>query len=180
MRTRSLAAGVLATALLLTGCGGGDDPGASPSPSSSSAEAQQVAALRRVSACIRQHGYPNFPDPSQQPNGQWNWPDSYNSTFRNVTACHTLLNAAKALMGGPRDRQKVDAATLAKLRDFAKCMREKGIPDWPDPTPFGTFKLPPRFHATDGASKESAVAKFRTQQQACEHLGPRNGISLEF
>lgn len=31
------------------------------------------------------------------------------------------------------------AADLAKLREFAACMRHNGFPDWPDPNASGNF-----------------------------------------
>jgi hypothetical protein len=180
MRIRSLAV-VVAAALLLCGCsgfpGGPGDPSASTS--SASAEARQVAALRAVARCMRSHGYPNFPDPTQQSDGTWNWPSSYNGAFRATTACSQVLMQAKALMGGGKDRVRANAETMAKLRQFARCMRQHGLPDWPDPTEFGSFKPPPRLRPTPGQSKDGVASRWSAQYRACRSLLPPSGLDVE-
>jgi hypothetical protein len=42
------------------------------------------------------------------------------------------------------------AVDIAKLRDFAKCMRRQGLSDWPDPTADGLFPLPGRYAPPNG------------------------------
>jgi hypothetical protein len=42
---------------------------------------------------------------------------------------------------GDREHPTPSAADLAKLKAYAKCMREHGIPDFPDPKADGTFPI---------------------------------------
>ena len=170
MRTRSLAAALAAAALLLAGCSGG--PGAaSPSPTSSATHANQAAAMLAVSRCMRGHGYPNFPDPVQQPDGRWDWPPVVDHLSVS-TACDDLVRQAKSA-SRQTDRKKVDAATLAKLRQYAQCMREHGVADWPDPNDVGAFKVPARLQP------RSAEALWGPADRQCQRFVPPGGIVLE-
>jgi hypothetical protein len=40
-----------------------------------------------------------------------------------------------------RHGQPPSAQDMANLRHFAQCMRDNGIPEWPDPKPDGTFPI---------------------------------------
>ena len=173
MRTRSLAAVALAAvALLLAGCS--DEPGGATtsSPTSTASRAEQGAAMLAVSRCMRSHGYPNFPDPVQGASGDWDWPPS-TDRMQATGECEQLLRQAKAA-DRRNDRQKVDAATLAKLRRYAQCMREHGLPDWPDPNGAGAFKLPPRLQ-----SSKAAGSLLEQPDRQCHQFAPVSGIAIE-
>jgi hypothetical protein len=177
MRIRTGAAAVLAAAAFLAGCSGSPGSADAATPSvTASADARLVEALRAVSRCMRSHGHPDFPDATEQPDGRWNWPPSLNGVFRSTTACEQVVVQAKTLMGGS-DPQKVDAASMAQLRRYAQCMRERGVTDWPDPGPSGTFKLPQRLRPAPGEPKE--VARFAAQDRACRRFAPADGIRLD-
>jgi hypothetical protein len=121
----------------------------SRSPSSSvgrvtQAQFQQDAV--RFARCMRSHGVSNFPDPtsprefkfSLAPNAEA--PPRFHSA---ATACGHLLPG-----GGPghspAQRQEHTAAALA----FARCMRSRGFPNFPDPTASG--QLSPEMVASAG------------------------------
>jgi len=165
----SLAAVTLTAVALVTGCTGGLGAGGAPSPSAS-APANQVVAMRAASACLRSHGYPGFPDPVQDQSGNWGWPDSAPKT--RATPCDDLTRRAKSL-GRPRDKQKVSAADLATLRRYSACMREHGLPDWPDPTTVGVFKLPTRLQPPAGEPL------IRPADRACAKLLGRVGVTVD-
>ena len=168
MRTRSLAAALVAAALLLAGCS--DGPGrATTSSATPSAAANEGAAMLAVSRCMRQHGYPNFPDPVQQSDGRWGWPPSVDHLSAS-TACDQLLRQAKA--ASLKNEHKVDAAELGKLRQYAQCMRQHGVPDWPDPTDRGDFALPPRLEP------RSAEPLWRDADGQCHQFVPSSGIAI--
>jgi hypothetical protein len=175
MRIRSLATTAVGVAVLVSGCSSGPGDGASPS-ATASAGAGAAAAVRAVSQCMRSHGYPNFPDPVQDSEGRWGFPPSTDN-MQVTGECAQVVRAAKAATGG-KDREKVDAATLAKLRQFATCMRQHGLPDWPDPTVAGAFKLPPRLRPPAGSGKTKPL--FDVQGQACHSFLPAGwGIRVE-
>ncbi len=66
----------------------------------------------------------------------------------------SVLDDTNQQSGGPT------AADVPKLREFAKCMRDNGEPDWPDPRPDGSF---PGQDPRQGKS-----ARFIAAAQACQ------------
>ena len=111
-------------ALLAAGCGG------SPRTHVQSPTAQPLA----FSHCMRSRGVPNFPDPGSS----GVWPKSRvelaagNPRFQAATdACGHLLPD-----GGPG--VPPSAAVVQQIQSdmtkFARCMRSRGVPNWPDPT----------------------------------------------
>jgi len=162
-------AAVGAAAVLLTGCGGGSGGNAAQSPSPSASDAR--AAMLAVSQCMRANGYPNFPDPVQDSQGRWGFPDSV-PRRTNATRCDALVRRAKSLNRG-KDQERVSAADMGKLRQYSACMRQQGVTDWPDPTPTGAFKLPSRLEGPSGRRLIEA------QDRACSKYAPPSGIRVE-
>ena len=71
------------------------------------------------------------------------------------------------------------ADTQEALLAYAACMRGHGLPDWPDPTPSGTFKLPPRLRPVAGQGKRAATV-FDVQDRACRNVLPAGwGLRVE-
>jgi hypothetical protein len=142
MTLRKVLVAWCAATALVAGCSGGSGavgghPSASPTPN-------EAAVFLAVSRCMRAHGYPNFPDPIQVKTGQWRWPDSGGLPRRtDVTPCDSLVRQAKSLHRRG-DTKRVSAADMAKLREYARCMRQQGVSDWPDPDPTGAFPVPAR------------------------------------
>ena len=161
IRRQAILAGT-AVLLLVTGCGG-SGPGSSTGRTTKAA-ANVAASMRAVSACMRTHGYPNFPDPVQDGKGDWSWPPSVDH-LRASTGCDNLLRQAKSLNRKP-DPEKVSSADLVKLRAYAACIRQHGLPDWPDPKSDGSFVLPQRLQPPAGDSL------VRPAAQACDDLSP--------
>jgi hypothetical protein len=155
-RARMLA---VAAAVLLALAGCGDDDSKTPTATGSSApsngDTRQV--WLDVAKCMREHGYPNFPDPVQNEHGVW-----YVSTDiggESPPECDQLVRKAKQAtraVNGP------SAEEMTKLRTFAKCIREHGVPNFPDPDEDGNFDLP------DGMDD----AALRDAQTACKQYAP--------
>ncbi|HEY3191370.1 MAG TPA: hypothetical protein VGJ61_01200 [Solirubrobacterales bacterium] len=135
----SLAASVLLVIVLLaTACSGGSaGPGVAGQGSSStpSASASPSGDPREVmlayAQCMRDHGISDFPDPEPgggiaiQAGGDLD-PDS--PQFKAADdACKSLLPPPPS----PEQQQQEYQQMLA----YAKCMREHGFPDFPDPKP---------------------------------------------
>ena len=134
----------LATLALLTvACSGSSFPrafgGGSPGNSGS-------ASAVVYSACMRSHGVPEYPDPEPDgslPKGNaqaFGVSDSrYQAALR---ACQHLLpgtdtafaaSLTQCLETGDCPPAVVQRA-LTEGRNFAQCMRSRGVPNWPDPT----------------------------------------------
>jgi hypothetical protein len=127
-------------ALILVGCGG-VSPTASTGTNASSHRAG-VAAAFKYSACMRQHGVPNFPDPIV------NSTPGHTSVGLRVTPRETgspsFNGAQKACQGilpmpSPAEIAKQQRQELQGKLSFARCMRRHSLNDFPDPDSHGQF-----------------------------------------
>jgi hypothetical protein len=149
-------AALLSVALALAGCGGGSSSPAvahissrrgpslsSPEGSGSSPEgpASLEQAMVTFAKCMRASGVPNFPDPNAGGGFRFHaHAGVVNSPlFKAAQAkCHKLLPE------GPGSGPPPSAQTLAKFLRIARCMRQHGVDDFPDPrtsvpsNPFGS------------------------------------------
>jgi hypothetical protein len=137
MKMRILVAALL---LALAGCdgGGGASPSASPSGMS---DAQIAAGLREYGACMRQNGVPSFEDPRYE-NGRATGGGPKDTAVDDATmgaADRACESVRRRLPDNIWRDPPVTAEDLEKLRRFAKCMRENGLPEWPDPDGDGAF-----------------------------------------
>jgi hypothetical protein len=164
--------------LLITatgGCargGGGDDTGVASAnggaPSASaSVSAGGADAPIKFSQCMREHGMTWFPDP--QPNG---------GVAVNVPAdvskekMEAAQEACKEFAPGGGDAQGLSAADLEKARLMAKCMRDNGVANFPDPKPDGSIELD-----LDKVGMGPGNAVFDKAQQLCDKYAPTGRTS---
>jgi hypothetical protein len=128
------AAALVGAVLLAAACGqsagsrvagaGGSAPAASASPNPAQLYAQ-------FAACVRHHGG-NEPDPTIDDSGQPHWQVPLDSVpLANKQACFSILQQARGQVAG----KAPDAATLAAEVKFSQCMRQNGVPGFPDPDP---------------------------------------------
>jgi len=130
-----------AVLLLLAGCdpaGGRAGGPASPSRSTDSAPALEVAR------CMRANGFPDFPDPVRNDDGTWIFPESAGEWVP-PEPCRPLVGAWKRTISG----KGITPEEIAKIRDHARCMREHGIPDFPDPDEEGNLEIPERLRGLE-------------------------------
>jgi hypothetical protein len=90
-----------------------------------------------VAKCVRAHGHPNFPDPIEDGMGGWKIPDSVGNIT--VSACDELVRQAKQQT---RALEALSAEDMVKLRRYARCVREHGVANFPDPDSDGGFDMP--------------------------------------
>jgi hypothetical protein len=122
---------------ILAGCSAAGQAGAgaaSPSPSG-----DRMAPYRALAQCLREHGAPNYPDPTMDPQGNVDIKKggSQAPPHSAQIACEDL--AAK--LPAPKRRSPFTAEDIANLRKLAQCARQHGISDWPDPDADGRFRL---------------------------------------
>jgi hypothetical protein len=130
--------GVAAALLLAAAC---SLPGraAAPTPTPRPDTAQLV---RQLLQCVRSHGDPSFPDPDIGQDGIPHWPaDTQPPSQAAQQACGSIYDR----LPKPSATQAPTAADLAQERQFAQCMRQNGLVNWPDPNPDGSFSLPPEY-----------------------------------
>jgi hypothetical protein len=146
-RARLLAAAAL-TGVLVAGCGTSSGSPSTSAGAGASTTATRVASTRTTasgggsgplaySECMRANGVTNFPDP--KPGGGIdlsNAPgvDPAAPAFRVAQSkCQQLIGSPP---GGPLSlggTTHPTAQTMAKLRRIAVCMRQHGVPQFPDP-----------------------------------------------
>lgn len=142
--------------------------GASAAPASSDNLDQQLLAY---SQCMRSHGVPNFPDP-QFIDGQVRPPglagtgiDPNSATFHAAgAACQSLMTPP------PVARQQMSPQDQAKWLQFAQCVRNHGVPDFPDPD-FTNGGPKPFFNYT-GTGVDPRSATLNAAMQACRSVLP--------
>lgn len=173
---RAMLAAVLVAAPVLTACGshGTASPGASPSTMS---DAQILALGRQLAQCFRDHGVPGLPDPSVEngrlilPSGAAdNIPDAQGNAA--MAACKSIADQLPASALGDKgdaSRAPVTAADLAKMRQYAQCIRQHGISDFPDPRADGVFDLAGTSLANDPKSQ-----RMRDANDACRQYETGN------
>jgi hypothetical protein len=166
---RALLVAVLVTSPVLAACGahGTGSPSASPSTMS---DAQLLTLGRELAQCIRDHGVPGLPDPNVEngrlilPSGATdNIPDAQGNAA--MAACQSVVNRIPASALGDKgdaSRAPVTAADVAKMRQYAQCMRQHGLADFPDPTADGVFDLAGTSLANDPKSQ-----RVRDANDAC-------------
>lgn len=153
---RRLAVAALTAAL--TSCLAACSPGGPAKPSASPSQndvQKQLAVTKRFVKCAREHGHPTFPDPVVDRDGV-RYPYSNDAeaaaiknkiaSLERVPECKAILTEMQALR--PRDARpngrptgKPSAEVMRKLRLFAQCMRQHGVPAWPDPGSDGSFPV---------------------------------------
>jgi hypothetical protein len=121
------AAALAALSLLATACGSSS----SNEPSSSADRGQALAFAK----CMRENGVPDFPDPDAS------------GRFRGVgheaqgdPKFQAAQEACRDLAPGGEHERLGDPAFVEQMREFSQCMRDNGLPDFPDPDPNGRLR----------------------------------------
>jgi hypothetical protein len=154
-----------AAALALAGCSSGTSTGntnaagsgaqaasatgaANPGSSATGSYQDQVMAWgRRFAACAREHGNPTFPDPMYPANAQpsgltWGFALFASVDKRTLgQAAQACADVARQMPPAPDTLLPPSATTLTHMRQYAQCIRQHGLFDFPDPKTDGTFPI---------------------------------------
>jgi hypothetical protein len=141
--TRYLALGLLLT-MAAAGCGAapaGDQvasAGGKPTVSASAAAAaKDEDAPLKFSQCMRQQGMTWFPDPKPGSGGlQIKVPKGTDKAKMDAA-----MAACKEWAPDGGERGPADPQQLEQGRQMAQCMRDNGVPNFPDPQPDGSIHL---------------------------------------
>ncbi|MFJ8080759.1 hypothetical protein ACIQ6Y_08985 [Streptomyces sp. NPDC096205] len=167
-RTGLLAAvPLLVLALGLTGCGGSDDtpsvataqtsPGAGGSRADDEEQAQKYARCLRDQGVVMKETAEGAPEIDKEKT-------SVEKIMSATEKCRALQPAASA---PPR----LPAEDIEKRGRYAACLREHGLPDYPDPDPrTGETELD-----EDLARRIKTDPEARKALEACRNLLPRSG-----
>jgi hypothetical protein len=169
-------AGVVTLSLLAAACGGSSGASGAKvaqvdSTTTATTTGTEVSgrskrdALVAFAACMRKHGVPKFPDPEVSGSGlrlsigSEGGVDSNAPQFKRAQrACQELLpNEGKQT---PQEQAK----QLQEALDYAACMREHGVPNFPDPKAAGGGGI------EFGAVRDTP--ELQSAQKACRKLLP--------
>ncbi len=187
--------------LLVTGCGGSSSSpgvahlgsstsssnnpgsgGASSPESESSASAQQK--IIAFSHCMRTHGVPEFPEPSE---GRLLLHSSdHNSHVTGINPQSAQFQAASKACAklSPKGGKPPSPAEQAKMQEqalkFSQCMRTHGLPNFPDPQSSRSgVGVGIRIGGKQGGPSRIDLSspQFQAAQKACQSImpGPKVG-----
>ncbi|MGN9906389.1 hypothetical protein ACTMTJ_02450 [Phytohabitans sp. LJ34] len=172
MRIRtSLVLGLL-LALSAAGCGGGGDGGdkvataggktPEASASASPGGPDDRDAIFAYSKCMRENGLPDFPDPEVGDNGEFRMGLPEGVDKAKVDAAQKVCKKHLPNGGEP---PKADPERQEQLRKYAKCMRENGVPKFPDPKDGGL-----QIDGNEVGDPESPT--FKAAEEKCRSIMP--------
>ena len=167
LRGATAAVGIVVV-VVVAGCSASGGSGAATTTSGQQAAS---AVLREFVRCARANGMPNLPDLRLDSNGQVSVPEGTPDPPQSVErACRSIWERLPASATGDRGRPPADIQALV---GFARCMREHGVADFPDPQADGRFPLPASLRA-------GKTPSFVRAMQACRQLNPDSKGRLEF
>jgi hypothetical protein len=165
----AVAVAVGVVVVLVAGLAGCSAPGGSGAATTTTSGQQDVAALwRELVRCARANGMPNLADPQIDSNGRANFPNGTPEPPASVRrACQSIYDRLPPSARDDNDRPPADMQALLR---FARCMREHGVTDFPDPDAEGNFSVPP---GSTGLGPKNP--SFQRALQACRQLDPNKG-----
>lgn len=128
-----------ALSLLIVGCGSG---------SSTTAATTAQNGLVAYSQCMHSHGVPNFPDPTRGGEIPKDKIVALAGSPQFQVAQRACQHVMPASGLGPQKTAQPTRTRLADALAFARCMRARGFPSFPDPTSQG--QLTPQVVAAAG------------------------------
>ncbi|MEV7226216.1 hypothetical protein AB0M79_04200 [Polymorphospora sp. NPDC051019] len=162
-RAAAFAAPLILFALALGACGADPDRRADAAGGGDAAATSDHDKQLAFARCMRENGV-DMPDPEPPKEGAvaaGRPIDSNSPEFTGaLEACRSLLpNGGQPRPLSPEQRQK--------QLEFAKCMRENGIEDYPDPPADGAVGGRYNLPNPDDAGYEAAMARFRAAGEKC-------------
>jgi hypothetical protein len=153
-RITRLSTTLLGALALVAACGS--------SSSDEPAAAVDQDQARQYSQCMRDNGVPDFPDPD--PDGRLRGPGHEHQddpTFR------TAQEACRDLAPGGEHENTGDPAFVEQMRQYSQCMRDNGVPDFPDPDADGRLR--------GSGHEQQDDPTFRAAAETCREELPGGG-----
>jgi hypothetical protein len=168
LKSPRLATAVLVLAPLLAACG-------SSSTGSGDSAASPHAKGLAFAQCMRSHGVPNFPDPTAGSGGGLEIQASrragsgpslkVNGVSVNAPAFQSAQQACRSLLPNGGKPPQLSATQKQAMLQFSRCMREHGVPRFPDPT-FSGGRVGIQMRAGSGIDPSSPA--FQAAQNQCQ------------
>jgi hypothetical protein len=152
------AVALLGVLVLVTACGSSSSDDTAPAADPPTADQEQA---RKFAQCIRDNGVPDFPDPD--PNGRFSEGDH----DADDPALQAAQEKCRDLAPGGEHQNTGDPAFVEQMREFSQCMRDSGLPDFPDPDADGRLRGRPHELQDD--------PKFQAARETCRDKLPGGG-----
>ena len=111
-------------------------PGAGTNNATTPTRVDPVEAGRLYAQCMRDNGLPDFPDPG--PDGRFEL--DHDKFKEDDPKFRAALEKCRDLAPGGEHQNTGDPAYLEQMRAFSQCMRDNGLPDFPDPDADGRLR----------------------------------------
>jgi hypothetical protein len=151
-------------AVIVAGCSG-TSGGTSSSDVNSTASPHAKAV--KFAECMRASGVNAFPDPDASGELTIDAVANGSSVDTSSAAFEQALSACKDLEPPGFTGHKRNPAQQKVALTFAQCMRDNGVPDFPDPTPDGPLIDTSRMPGSPGAH---SIPGFQAAQDTCGDL----------
>ena len=162
-------------ALIVAGCGNasaGTGNATVTSGGSSTASTHEKAV--KFAECMRTNGVSAFPDPNASGGLTIDAIANGSSVDTNSAAFEQALSACKDLEPPGFTGTKVTPQQRTARLEFAQCVRDNGVPDFPDPTPNGplvdTNRIP-------SAATTGGMSILNAAMQKCRQYASAAGVT---
>jgi hypothetical protein len=157
--TLSLPAALAVVALIVAGC--------SDAPSETGTKTTVRDKATKFAACMRDNGIGDFPDPDASGALTLDGVVNGSSLDPSSPAWKTAIRACKDLQPPGFTGHKRSTAQQENALDFAQCIRDHGVEDFPDPEPNGplvdTRRIP-------SAASDGGMSVLNAAMQTCREL----------
>jgi hypothetical protein len=117
---------------------------------------------RLYAQCLRDNGVPDFPDPD--PDGGFS---GLSHEKANDPKFQAAVEKCRALAPGGQHEDFGDPIFVAQVRAYSQCMRDNGVPDFPDPDADGRLR--------GQGHEQQDDPKFKAAQEKCQDKLPGGG-----
>ena len=131
------------------------------------ADGDQVEKLVDYAQCIRENGYPTFPDPAPDGGFKFLIERGQAPQFQAAQeACKDKLPSGLLRGTQPATPEQIEAQLT-----FANCMREEGVANFPDPSPEGGFDI-------NDPNLDLRTPQVEKAMEACREANPRMNLMI--
>lgn len=142
--------------------------------SSTNATGTTHAKAVKFAECMRNNGVSGFPDPNASGQLTIDAVANGSSVNTNTATFKTALGACKNLEPPGFTGAKVTPSQRSARLAFAQCIRDHGVPDFPDPTPNGplvdTYRIP-------SAATPAGMSALHAAMHTCGDFARAAGVT---
>jgi hypothetical protein len=127
----------------------------------------------KFAECMRDNGVGEFPDPDASGELTIDGIVNGSSLDPSTPAWKDAIGACRDLQPAGFTGRKRSAEQQEAALEFAQCMRDNGVEDFPDPAPDGPLIDTSRMPGSPGAR---SIPGFQAAMEACRDLPPQAGV----